>query len=467
LQPRFAGAVACSIFALFLATAIARGADAMRAGDSTFTPPDGWAVQAQKDGLVRIVSPDGNAMILVMPGNPFEGDLSEAFDKTWATLRQGLKIDKVVSGGEAESGKTEGGFEFVSTEATLRDAGGNPYTCRYMVLRNGTSLCGMAYLGTPKAFKEFDATYDKFAGGFDLAKRKRQPGKSVPAAPRRPAADAGDAPEAVENKPEDAADAAPAKKGKPAPEPPALEPGVVAGRITDARGNIIEDARLIVQVSGTSLAGQRTNFDIEVDENGLFSQEVPDGLWRIYGFLEKEYNGHKFRVPLDPEDKREIGSTQGAKKGVVKNFVWRIAGLKPKEDKSLYTSYYGGAVELTDVQIYNEGRRLVDRHPGTKVVITLKPRGLLMDGSQGRPVNIETDVAAVAGFSKPTFPDIPLGEYVATAKMVGPGGGGAPLNLAVGFVRFDAPGVSRSAPVSFVPPSAAESLKPVTLSLWE
>ena len=106
------------------AAAPARAADVVRAGDATFTPPDDWTVKTQPDGLVRIVSPDENAMILVMPGNPYDGDLRDAFDKSWAALRQGFKVKDVVKGGDAESGKTEGGYEFVSTDATLRDAGG-------------------------------------------------------------------------------------------------------------------------------------------------------------------------------------------------------------------------------------------------------------------------------------------------------------------------------------------------------
>jgi hypothetical protein len=312
-------------------------------------------------------------------------------------------------------------------------------------------MCGLAYIGTPAAFKEFDAAYDDFAGGFELKRRR----DSKPA-------DAGEVAESPAEAPANAA-----KEGKPAPEPPKLEPNTVAGRITDVRGNVIEEARLLVQVSGTTLAGERTNFDIEVDDNGLFSQEVPDGLWRIYGFIEKEYNGHKYRLPLDPEDNREIGSTQGTRKGVVKNFVWKVAGLKPRADKTLPGSYYGGSIDLTDVQSYNEGRRLVDRYPGAKVVVTLKPKGLLIDGSQGKPVKVEADVAAADAITRPTFMDIPLGEYVVTAQVVAPNGASRPLNIAAGFVRSDAPGRSPTAVVAFYPPSAFESLKTVPMSVWE
>jgi hypothetical protein len=433
----------------------------MRAGPATFTPPEGWTVKSQPDGLIRIVSPDDGAMILVMPGAAFDGDLAEGFDKTWTVLRQGLKVKKVLKGGQAESRVNGKGYETVRTEATLQDANGNTLACRYVLARNGDAVCGVAFLGTPAAFQQFSGAYGEFSTGFSLGDKKDDAGgKSVPAAPRRaekddaePAHRAGD-------------DAAPPAKGKPAPEAPQLEPGTLAGRITDARGNIIEDGRLVVQVSGTTLAGARTNFDVEVDENGLFSQEVPDGLWRIYGFIEKEANGHKFRLPLDPEDKREIGSTQGTKKGVVKNFAWKIAGLKPHADKSRPSSYYGGSVELMDARGYDQGRRLADRHPGAKVSITLTPRGALLDGSKGKPVNIEADVAALAGFARPTYPDIPLGAYVATAAVVAPGGAKAPLNIALGIARADA-APSRSAALNFIPASEAETLGTLTLSVWE
>jgi len=450
-----------SFVSVVFVAAAARGADAMRAGPATFTPPEGWSVKSQPDGLVRIVSPDDGAMILVMPGAAFEGELAEGFDKTWAVLRQGLKVKKVLKGGEPESRVNGKGYETVRTEATFRDANGNTLACRYVLARNGDAVCGVAFLGTPAAFEQFSGVYGEFSTGFSLGEKKAGAGgKPVPAAPQKPAE--------ADPAPDDRAgdDAAPPAKGKPAPEPPPLEPGTVAGRITDARGNIIEGARLIVQVAGTTLAGARTNFDIEVEENGLFSQEVPDGLWRIYGFVEKEANGHKFRLPLDPEDKREIGSTQGTKKGVVKNFVWKIAGLKPHADKSRPSSYYGAGVELMDARGYDQGRRLADRHPGARVVITLTPRGPLLDGTKGKPVNLETDVAAMAGFTRPTYPDIPLGAYVATAAVVAPGGGRAPLNIAPGIARSDA-APSRSAALNFIPASEAETLGTFTLSVWE
>ena len=99
--------------------------------------------------------------------------------------------------------------------------------------------------------------------------------------------------------------------------------------------------------------------------------------------------------------------------------------------------------------------------------MTLKPKGLLIDGSQGKPVKVEADVAAADAITRPTFMDIPLGEYAATAQLVAPNGASRPLNIAVGFVRSDAPGRSPSAVVAFYPPSAAESLKTLSISVWE
>ena len=81
-------------------------------------------------------------------------------------------------------------------------------------------------------------------------------------------------------------------------------------------------------------------------------------------------------------------------------------------------------------------------------------------------MNLETDVAAMAGFTRPTYPDIPLGAYVATAAVVAPGGGRAPLNIAPGIARSDA-APSRSAALNFIPASEAETLGTFTLSVWE
>jgi hypothetical protein len=99
-------------------------------------------------------------------------------------------------------------------------------------------------------------------------------------------------------------------------------------------------------------------------------------------------------------------------------------------------------------------------------VITLTPRGALIDGSKGRPVNVEADVAALAGFTRPTYPDIPVADYVATAAVVAPGGGKAPLNIAVGIVPEGAR-PTRSAAVTFATQAGVSSLPTLTLTVWE
>src|ERR1051325_9334768 len=144
------------LIAILVSTGVAGGADAMRAGEATFTPPEGWKTQSQPDGLVRLVAPDDNAMILVMPGGTFDGDLGDAFGKTWTALRQGLKVQKVLKGGQPESRVNGKGYETVRTEATLQDANGNRLSCRYVLVRNAGALCGVAYLGTPQAFEQFN-----------------------------------------------------------------------------------------------------------------------------------------------------------------------------------------------------------------------------------------------------------------------------------------------------------------------
>ena len=65
----------------------AAAADRMQAGEAVFAPPDGWAVKEQANGVVKIVSPEENAVILVMPADRFDGDLEQGFAATWEALR--------------------------------------------------------------------------------------------------------------------------------------------------------------------------------------------------------------------------------------------------------------------------------------------------------------------------------------------------------------------------------------------
>ena len=447
------------ILVVLLSVAAVHAADAMRAGEATFTPPDGWKVQKQGDGLVRVVSPDENAMILVMPGEAHDGDLEPLFETTWKKLRQGLEIEEVVSGGTPKAATTDAGYESVGTVATLRLADDNRLTCRYAVLRNGDAVCGLAYLGTAKAYKQYAAAYDALARDFDLGGRRKKPVEAA-----APALDAAEEPGPNTERPA----AGRRKAAKAAPDAPAVEPHTVAGRVTDAQGNLIdvEGAKPTVVLSGTTLAGHRTTLNFDVEDTGLYSQEVPDGVYKIYGFIDLDYNGRAYHLPLHPEDNKDVHTSHGSRKGVVKNFVWKLTGLKPGSDKKFPTSYYGGTLEVSDTQHYNNGKRLLDRYPGATVSVTLKPRGPLLDGSKGAPLNFEADVAQLDGW--PKFFDVPVGKYAATAKLVLPDGE-VPLKLST---RYPGSGIkdsafARTAAVEFVQPSVHEGLRAAHLALSE
>jgi hypothetical protein len=171
-------------------------------------------------------------------------------------------------------------------------------------------------------------------------------------------------------------------KPTPAPKPPQAKPGTIAGVVSDERGNVIKDARIRVFVSGISGSfGQRNEFNYDVGEDGTYSFEMPDGVYKIWAEVEKEYNGRQYRLQLYPEDKRDWNAGHSTKNGVVKNFVWKVSGLKPGGDRKMPSAYYGGTITFQDKNHYDDEKKLLGKYPKANVVLTFTPRGPLVDGS--------------------------------------------------------------------------------------
>ena len=81
---------------------------------------------------------------------------------------------------------------------------------------------------------------------------------------------------------------------------------------------------------------------------------------------------------------------------------------------------------------------LASRYPAdARIVLTLTPRGPMVDGSPGEPVVEELDLQgrsrANPNSSVGYVVDVPLGPYVATAVLVTPDGAEVPLTLSTGF----------------------------------
>jgi hypothetical protein len=434
-------------------------AQEQRVGDAMFTPPKDWKLVRQADGVMRMLSPDGNGMLIVMGGDRFPGDLKEGFDVTWEGLLQGLDLRSVDKAVAPEAGQTVG-FESVSLRSSLVDRQRNRITGRYALLRNGEAVVGVAVVSSEKTFAEHESRYEQLLQSLTLGgERARADGVSP-----GPARDAPGEMEAGRlGQPRE--DAGKPRAARKAAAPPDATPGTIAGVVTDAHGNV-PHGRITIALSGTTIrGGERTSFEIPVDEQtGAYAMQVPDGLYTAWAFLETEYNGRRYRLQLSPTDDSGRHTQFATQKGLVRNFVWRISGLEPGADERLATAYYGGKVTLWDEKGFREGERLGDRYPGGEVVVRLEPDGRLIDGSEGKPVVLRARTAELR--DTPEFPDVPLGRYTATAILAHQG---RELQLELSPRRMgsgEAPAdFSRSATIEFVQPSVFESISTVQVLL--
>jgi hypothetical protein len=249
---------------------------------------------------------------------------------------------------------------------------------------------------------------------------------------------------------------APAKKA-PAQKIPALKarPNYVVGRVTDAAGQPVAGAE--VAIYGTTMAGANTRFEAKTDARGLFSQRVPEGIYGVTAYLKKRFNDKNYKFTLPPTD-GITAMKHDSSKGIVKNFVWRIRGLKPGEtpgEAGTHTEprkYFGGFVYLRSEEKGFGGDR-VYFPAGSTLKITLTPRGPLMDGSKGQAKTFQRrfDKDVTNGISW-YLTDIPIGLYTLSAQLSAPGGEIKTLgvkNVTSGFKDEFAP----TAPINFEPTS--------------
>jgi hypothetical protein len=164
------------------------------------------------------------------------------------------------------------------------------------------------------------------------------------------------------------------------------------------------------------VAAERTQYEIEVDDNGHYEMRIPDGIYRVQAACVVKYgSGHTVPVDLACLDEKREGAGQDSEKGIVMDYRMVLSGLKPGADPNGQASYYGGMVTLAG-GTFELGDKLSARYPGSKVVMTLTPKGPLIDGSQREAFSSEVDSRAVA-FSA-GLQNIPIGEYTAQFSLV-------------------------------------------------
>jgi hypothetical protein len=92
-------------------------------------------------------------------------------------------------------------------------------------------------------------------------------------------------------------------------------------------------------VGGVTIAAQRAQYKLEVDQNGHFEQQIPDGLYRITAKCIVNYAGHRVPVDLASLDGKAQGVDQSSDEGIVKDYRMVMGGLKPGEDPNGPTRY--------------------------------------------------------------------------------------------------------------------------------
>jgi hypothetical protein len=190
---------------------------------------------------------------------------------------------------------------------------------------------------------------------------------------------------------------------------PSAKPGRLSGKLSDARGKPLRD--VTVTVFGFSDKGEPVNKEVTVEgPAGEYEIELPPGKYNTpTARIGVEYNERWYVLPLAAaDDSREWPEQRDSRKGLVRDFVWRISGPVPGGDPLRESGHWGGTIH------FDKGADLGDL---ATIEITLTPEGPLIDGSQGKPVTYERKLPWKRHEDHLLF-DVPLGRYQATAKVL-------------------------------------------------
>ncbi|MDF2439228.1 MAG: hypothetical protein JWN98_212 [Abditibacteriota bacterium] len=225
--------------------------------------------------------------------------------------------------------------------------------------------------------------------------------------------------------------ARPAPKKKAASSTLRRKPLSVIGRVSTNGGKPISGAEL--SIYGTTARGDRSHFATTTNASGLYSQRVPDGIYGVGAQLTTRFNGKNYRFNLHPEDGK-TGITHDAAPGILKNFRWKISGLKPRETAGAPGAYnegpkyYGGYISVSSEEKGFGG--VVYFPKGATIVINLTPRGKLIDGSPARVKTFrrrfDADVIRSLNWY---LTDVPVGLYSLSARLILADGNSQPIKV--------------------------------------
>jgi hypothetical protein len=188
-----------------------------------------------------------------------------------------------------------------------------------------------------------------------------------------------------------------------------VQGGVVKGQVVDSRGAPLGGADVTVcsTVFYDSCVGGKSGSD------GRYSFELPGtDVWSATASITRTFDGQTFCLDLEPSSTDSFSSDKGA----IRNFAWKISGMRPdKTAANEFLSYYGAGLEIDSADYnYSLDLRYVQVH--------LVPQGSLVDGSSG--VAIDDSPGA---WNWNTIGNVPLGRYAVTATYSSPAGRAALL----------------------------------------
>lgn len=213
------------------------------------------------------------------------------------------------------------------------------------------------------------------------------------------------------------------------------KPNWIVGNVTDSAGHVMKDVRYEVVAYGTTIqGGQRASVRLDVDENGHFEQELPEGLYAVMAYVEKDFNGARFHLKLHPADNKPEQTKANSKPGIVKDFVFKLSGPQPGVDPKSEIGHYGASLRLYDSQYLGEDPdKLKTKYPGSTLIVTLTPKGPAIDGTTIKPVEIKCDLSKMGNTLGQVVMDIPVTNYAVTAKLKTADGKTVPLKCSPNF----------------------------------
>lgn len=224
--------------------------------------------------------------------------------------------------------------------------------------------------------------------------------------------------------------------------PLARKPGYVIGRCVTTSGQPLAGVR--IRVFGVAKNGNDVNTTTRTNAAGAYSVKLMPGVYHVGWALwdVPAPSGPAYSLPLHPLD-GNIDDASSAS-GIVEDFVLKIAGrISPHKDAQSELSYYGGSVRVFGGAIANPpqfGDPSYRFPAGSKVQLTLKPLGALIDRSAGQTLTLHQLINNSA-----TFLDIPIGRYQVTANLIAVDGTATPLRVAVARVG------TGTSPIRFTP----------------